>query len=395
MPEQAIGEYRMNDSYDLQRRQSDDLLLSVVMPVYNEADVLPTLLDSVTDSLVACGADYEIIFVNDGSSDASERILDSFAAGEDRVRVIHLARNFGHQAAVQAGLAHARGDAVVLMDSDMQDAPEAIPRFLERWRAGYDVVYALRTDRKENPVKRFLFSAFHRLMSRMANVPIPADAGIFGLVDRRIVDRIVAMGETDRYFPGLRSWAGSRQTGIEVTRNARYDDEPRVSIFGLIRLAKTAIFSFSTFPLTVFYVIGGLAGLLFVMLGGYSIFCRLFTDLAIPGWTSHVLIGSFFGALNAMGICILGEYVVRIYDQVRDRPLYLVDRRVNAQPECEFSDKDGDYDGLFNDLLEEAAGLIDLGTIRDDALEPTSSDESPPEPVILSIGEEGEDERPF
>ena len=388
MPEQATGEYRMNDSYDLERRQSDDLLLSVVMPVYNEADVLPTLLGSVTDSLIECGTDYEIIFVNDGSSDAGGRILDTFAAGEDRIRVIHLARNFGHQAAVQAGLAHARGDAVVLMDSDMQDAPEAIPRFLERWRAGYDVVYALRTKRKENPLKRFLFSAFHRLMSRMANVPIPADAGIFGLVDRRIVERIVTMGETDRYFPGLRSWAGSRQTGIEVARNARYDDEPRVSIFGLIRLAKTAIFSFSSFPLTVFYIIGGLAGLMFVIIGGYALFCRIFTDLAIPGWTSHVLIGSFFGALNAIGICILGEYVVRIYDQVRDRPLYLVDRRVNAQPEYETSDEDDAYDGLFTDLLDEAAGLMDLGTWRDDELEPMPSDEMPPEPVIFSIVED-------
>ena len=369
------------------RRHADDVLVSVVTPVYNEAEVLPTLLDSVTASLVTCGVDYEIVFVNDGSSDASGRVLDSFAAGDQHVSVVHLARNFGHQAAVQAGLAHARGDAVVLMDSDMQDAPEAIPRFLEQWWAGYDVVYALRTDRKEHPIKRLMFSAFHRLMSRMANVPIPADAGIFGLVDRQIVDRIVAMGESDRYFPGLRSWAGSRQTGIEVARNARYDDEPRVSIFGLVRLAKTAIFSFSTFPLTVFYIIGGLAGLLFVMIGGYSLFCRLFTDLAIPGWTSHVLIGSFFGALNAIGICILGEYVVRIYDQVRGRPLYLVDRRVNTQTEYAKSDED-DYDALFDDLLDEAAGLLGLAPSTDDAFDPSSSDETSPEPVILSIGED-------
>ncbi len=382
----------MNVANAADRRHADDVLVSVVTPVYNEAEVLPALLEAVTASLGTCGVDYEIIFVNDGSADASGPVLDSFTARDEHVRVVHLARNFGHQAAVQAGLAHARGDAVVLMDSDMQDAPEAIPRFLEQWWAGYDVVYALRTDRKENPIKRFLFTAFHRLMSRMANVPIPADAGIFGLVDRRIADRIVAMAESDRYFPGLRSWAGSRQTGIEVARNARYDDEPRVSIFGLVRLAKTAIFSFSTFPLTIFYIIGGLAGLLFMAIGGYSLFCKLFTDLAIPGWTSHVLIGSFFGALNAMGICILGEYVVRIYDQVRGRPLYLVDRRVNAQAEREDSDHENDYDGLFDDLLDEAAGLLGLSTSQDFAPTPPPSEESPSEPVILSIGEEGEDE---
>jgi polyisoprenyl-phosphate glycosyltransferase len=354
----------VNDHSGISRPPCDQTLISVVLPVYNEAKVLPVLAARIAEALDACPMQYEIIFVNDGSRDGSPRVLDQLAAASDRVRVVHLSRNFGHQAAVQAGLAHARGDAIVLMDSDMQDAPEAIPRFLVEWRAGYDVVYAIRTQRKENLLKRCLFTGFHRLMSAVASVPIPTDAGIFGLIDRRVARQIVALGESDRYFPGLRSWVGFRQTGIEVERNARYDQHPRVSLQGLFRLAKTAMFSFSSFPLTIFHVIGGLAAAVFLSLGGFSIFCKLFTDQAIPGWTSHILTGSFFGALNALGISILGEYVIRIYDQVRGRPQYVVDREVNFTPAAE-PDVTPD-DAPYVELMEEAMQLLDASTIPDE-----------------------------
>lgn len=322
----------MNRPGTTDRRRGEHALVSVVLPVYNEAKVLPVLLASVLASLARAQVAYEVVFVNDGSSDDSPQVLDQLAADNEHVRVIHLSRNFGHQAAVHAGLAYTRGDAVVLMDSDMQDAPEAIEQFIEQWRDGYDVVYAIRTERKENAVKRFLFASFHRFMAEVASTHIPAEAGIFGLIDRRVAREVLAMGERDRYFPGLRSWVGFRQTGIVVPRGARYDDHARVSLVGLFRLAKTAIFSFSAFPLLTFYLIGGLAGVVFVALASFSLFCRLFTSMAIPGWTSHILTGSFFGTLNALGICILGEYVIRIYDQVRARPLYLVDRAVNVWP---------------------------------------------------------------
>lgn len=308
-----------------------ETLISVVLPVYNETCVLETLVEQLAAALGACGSDYELIFVNDGSTDDSGPLLDRMAAGNRQMRVVHLSRNFGHQAAVQAGLTHARGDAVVLMDSDLQDAPAAIPQFVAQWRAGYDVVYAVRVARKESLPKRAAFAAFHRFMARAGSVRLPADAGIFGLVDRRVAREIQALGEYDRYFPGLRSWVGFRQKGIEVERQQRYDGRPRVSLGGLCRLAKTAVFSFSTFPLRLFYLMGAGAGLTFLTLSTFAVVCKLFTHLAIPGWTSQVLIGSFFGALNSLGICILGEYVVRIYDQVRNRPLYLVSRTVNVR----------------------------------------------------------------
>jgi glycosyltransferase involved in cell wall biosynthesis len=313
----------------LHPRQAPDALLSIVLPVYNEAGVLRSLADRIERCVRDCGLRAEIVFVNDGSTDGSGDLLDLLAATRPQVRVVHLSRNFGHQAAVQAGLAHAAGDAVVLMDSDLQDAPEAIPGFVQRWRQGADVVYAIRKQRKEAWGKRVLFGLFYRLMHAASGKGLPLDAGNFSLMDRRVVRQILALREYDRYLPGLRAWVGFRQEGMPVERLARYDQRPRVSFRGLVRLAKTAVFSFSTLPLAVFYGIGYAALAVFLGLAGFSLFCKLFTDLAVPGWTSHILSASFFGALNALGICILGEYVIRIYDQVRGRPIYLVQRTVN------------------------------------------------------------------
>jgi dolichol-phosphate mannosyltransferase len=338
------------------------VLVSAVLPVYNEVAVLAELFGRVQTAIDESGARQEIIFVNDGSTDGGGEVLDNLAASYPQVQVVHLSRNFGHQAAIHAGLAHATGDVVLLMDSDMQDAPEALGRFLLQWQAGYDVVYAVRSSRQEAWWKRMLFAGFHRALSRVSNTPIPVDAGNFSLMDARVVQQILELGERDRYLPGLRSWVGFRQKGIEVRRAARYDGNPRVSLLGLFRLAKTAVFSFSTFPLAVFSVIGYLALAVFVGLSGFALFCRLFTELAVPGWTSHVLIGSFFGAVNALGISILGEYVVRIYDQVRQRPMYLVDRNVShATAECVSAPRStvDDYGSRYERLLDETDELLE------------------------------------
>ncbi|MEX2111634.1 MAG: glycosyltransferase family 2 protein [Pirellulales bacterium] len=313
----------------MQRSAPRDITISVVLPVYNEQAILPELYRRVRDAVAFTGARAEIIFVNDGSYDDTPGVLDQLAAECPQVRVLHLSRNFGHQPAVQAGLAHAGGDVVLLMDSDMQDAPEALPRFLIEWLAGYDVVYAVRSHRQEFWIKRFLFAIFHRLLAAISDTPIPIDAGNFSLIDARVVREIVRLGERDRYLPGLRSWVGYRQKGVEVRRQARYDGKPRVSLRGLFRLAKTAIFSFSTFPLFLFSLIGYSALAVFLGLSGFSLFCKLFTSMAIPGWTSMLLESSFFGALNALGISMLGAYVARIYDEVRGRPVYLIERAVN------------------------------------------------------------------
>jgi dolichol-phosphate mannosyltransferase len=307
-----------------------EAFVSVVLPVYNEARVLPELVERLSAALSSCGCRYEVIFVNDGSRDDSSAVLDDLAARDPFVRVLHFSRNFGHQAAVQAGLLQADGDVVAVMDADLQDDPDALPRLLEQWAAGYDVVYVIRTARKENPLKRFLFAAFYRVLNLVSEIPMPMDAGNFGLVDRRVAQEIARLPDRDRYYSGLRRWVGFSQVGVVVERGARYDGQPRVSLRGLWQLAKTALFSFSALPLTIFYTIAGLSFLLFAGLAGFTLYHKLFTGLAVSGWTSILMTVCFFGSLNALGIAILGEYVWRIYNQVRARPLFMVQRRVNC-----------------------------------------------------------------
>jgi dolichol-phosphate mannosyltransferase len=316
-------------------------LISVVVPVYNEAEVLCELRQRIAGSLAERPCRHEVIFVNDGSCDGSDRILDELAAADPAVCVVHLARNFGQQAAVQAGLLHARGDAVLVMDADLQDDPASLPAFLDEWHKGHDIVYALRKGRKENFVKRFLFTTFYRVLNRIASTPIPRDAGNFCLMDRRVADHVAHLPDYDRYFPGLRSWVGFRQKGIEVERAARYDDHPRVSMMDLFRLAKTAVFSFSRVPLSLFYALSAVAFTLCLGLSVFALVHRFATGRAIPGWTSLLITSSFFGSLNTLGIAVLGEYVMRIYDQVRNRPLFLVARTVNLDERAALEPLDG------------------------------------------------------
>lgn len=313
-----------------------DGLVSIVLPVFNEAEILNDLTAQVRGVMETTGQPFEIVYINDGSSDGSSDILDALAADDRRIVVVHLSRNFGHQAAVHAGLSQARGAAVIVMDSDLQDTPQAIPDFLEQWKSGYDVVYAERFNRKEAAWKRLLFYGFYRVLNLIAETRIPQDAGNFGLLDRRVVDTLLSLPESDRYFPGLRSWVGFRQTGIPVERAARYDDNARVSLAGLFRLAKTAIFGFSSFPLALFSIIAALSSLVCLTSTGFVLWHKAVTGLAIPGWASVIITASFFGTLNALGISVLGEYVIRIYNEVRQRPVHLVERTVNAStPQAE------------------------------------------------------------
>ena len=393
----------MRMQYDLYEFQDNccerpplaDSLISIVLPVYNEAAVIRTLVEELTRVIANCSTNAEIIFVNDGSSDGTAELLDQLAAERHDIRVVHFSRNFGHQAAVHAGLAHASGDALVLMDSDMQDAPEAIERFLAKWQEGYDVVYAIRVRRKE------------RLAEAVHFCSVPSIAGGCGnhahssrrrkLWTNRRPHRKAHPG-VDRarsLFARFRSWVGFRQTGVEVERNARYDAHPRVSVSGLWRLAKTAIFSFSTLPLSIFYTIGYAALGLFLALTVACVYVRLFTDLAIPGWTSYILSASFFGALNALGIGMLGEYVVRIYDQVRGRPLYLVDRVVEhnrdliAPPTVKDVDQ---WDDTYRELLEESSTLLNMVRAGRSAVD-FSEDENSAELLKLAVTETGQPDK--
>ena len=312
-----------------QRIDRSNKTISLVLPVFNEVAVLSELTELLQNTLAESDYKFEIVFVNDGSIDGSAELLDQIGGEYSNVRVIHFSRNFGHQSALQAGLTAARGDAVVIMDSDLQDSTDAIPEFIKKWEAGYQVVYAIREKRKENILKRVLFYGFYRLLKAVSAQDIPCDAGNFGLIDRRVANHIVHLPEQSRFYPGLRHWVGFTQCGVQVERHERHDGQPRVSFWGLLELARTAVFSFSTLPLMVFYGVAIVSMVVCMGLTGYSLYHKAFTDLAIPGWASGVITASFFGTLNALGIAVLGEYVVRIFDQVRARPQFIIERTVN------------------------------------------------------------------
>ena len=306
------------------KRKPDSSVVTVVAPFLNEAAIIESLVAELRGQLGRIGYRWNMVLVNDGSTDQTPEILDRLAADDARIQVVHLSRNFGHPSAVQAGLAHAGGDAVVLMDGDGQDCPTAIPQMVELWENGNHVVYAIRFGRKENPFKRILFYAFYRLLHCMTSTPIPQDAGNFSLMDRTVVDHLLRLPESDRYLPGLRSWLGFRQVAIPVERRARHDRTPRVSFLGLVSLAKTALFGFSRVPLLTFYWMSILSAIVSVGCISFGFYHKLVTGLAVPGWASITSVSAFFGAINSLGIAILGDYVARIYEQVRGRPTYIV-----------------------------------------------------------------------
>lgn len=349
----------------MSRPRIEDSTISVVMPLLNEVAVIRQVVQQVTESLERKGCQWRVVLVNDGSTDGSDVVLDEMAAADQRVTVLHLSRNFGHQAAVHAGLSHSNGDAVILMDSDAQDDPTALSSMIDRWIEGYDVVYAVRFGRKENILKRAAFSAFHRLMEAMASVDVPRDAGNFGLMDARVVAEVVALGETDRYFPGLRSWVGFRQCALPVERLKRHDDTPRVSLKGLISLAKTAMFSFSRVPLLAFYGLAAFSAAFGCLCIGWALWHKLVTGEAIPGWASITSVSAFFGAINALGIAILGEYVARIYDQVRNRPSYVVNETRNV-PSVASSHSNDEEQQLLDeiDLLRQELDQLRTGASK-------------------------------
>lgn len=329
--------------------------ISVVLPVLNEQAILTSIVAKISDALSNAICRWNIVLVNDGSTDASGAIMDRLAEHDSRIQVLHLARNFGHQAAVHAGICHANGDAVIVMDSDGQDAPETLSRMIDHWLDGDDVVYAVRYGRKESFSKRLLFSAFYRILSSMASIQIPRNAGNFGLMDRVIVDQIRLLRETDRYLPGLRCWVGYRQRALPVERLARHDAEPRVSLKGLISLAKTALFSFSRVPLHSFYAISTLCICTALVCFIVSAFSSIYASAQFAAWTGIVGAIAFFASINTLGIAILGEYIARIYDQVRNRPMYIIARSVNTQHE--FDESIHGREGALPQLLSQIEEL--------------------------------------
>jgi glycosyltransferase involved in cell wall biosynthesis len=303
--------------------------LSIVIPVYNSARIFPDLYQRLTAVLESAVPSYEVVAVVDGCRDESFRVIREVALRDPRIKVLEFSRNFGHQAAVTAGLEHASGDIVGIMDDDLEDPPEVLPRLLGRMAEGYDVVYGVRRRRKRSPLHRFLYHAFYRVLGHMTDISMPADAGDFCVMRRCVVDVLNAMPENNRYLRGMRSWVGFRQTGVEYDRGERSSGESGYSLSKYFALASTAIFSFSYKPLQYVSMAGTIVAFTSFVAAVYVVFVKLTGRLPnVPGWVSLLVAVLLLSGVQLISVGILGQYLMRVYDEVKKRPTYVIRRAV-------------------------------------------------------------------
>jgi dolichol-phosphate mannosyltransferase len=306
-------------------------MISVVIPIYDEEELVDELHRRLAAAMDRLGRSWEVVYVNDGSRDRSLDLLLDLQATDPRVVVADLSRNWGHQPALTAGLSLARGGAVVLMDGDLQDPPEAIPAMVAAWERGAKVVVAERRSRAERGLRGWLFPAFYRVLGFLSDYPIPLNAGVFGLLDRQAVDAINRLAESNRYLPGLRAWVGFPTEVITYDRAGRAAGEPKQGFWRLTRYALDAIFSFSYKPLRLAFFAGLLTAVLAVLYGATLVTLRLmglgmFGLPVVDGYTSTIVSILFLGGVQLVSVGLLGEYIGRIYDEVKRRPLYLIHR---------------------------------------------------------------------
>jgi dolichol-phosphate mannosyltransferase len=306
-------------------------LVSLVVPVFNESAVIGAFYERATRAMQALEEmDYEIIFIDDGSRDDSFQQLSAFAAADRHIRVLKFSRNFGHQIAISAGIDHASGDCVTVIDADLQDPPEVIAEMIAQFRRGFDVVYGVRSDRAgETKIKLATASMFYRLLGRLTNIHIPANVGDFRLMSRRVVDQLKQLREKDRFVRGLVSWVGFKQTGISYKRDARYAGETKYPFRKMLKFSFDGITSFSTLPLKLATWIGSAAAILAV---AYlvSVFVQKAMGYTVEGWATIMVAMLFMGSVQLICLGIIGEYLGRIFNEVKPRPMYVIEEQVSS-----------------------------------------------------------------
>lgn len=303
--------------------------LSIIVPVYDETECLHELIKRTGAALSSTGLSWELVLVNDGSGLDCSSLLSKFASDDPRVKIVVLSRNFGHQAAITAGLNYVKSDATIVMDADLEDPPELIPQFVKEWESGADVVIGRRTSRQDRGVRGFLFKLFHALIKHIADSDVGAESGVFGLMTDRAVRVMLTFGETNRFFPGLRSYLGFTTKIICYDRQTRYSGKPKQSISRLLKYAMDAVFGFSYKPLRLTLILGlivffpacGYAALLFVQ--------RLLNIDVVKGFTTTAVAVLVLGSVQLISVGIIGEYIGRIYDEVKRRPMYIVKDLIN------------------------------------------------------------------
>jgi polyisoprenyl-phosphate glycosyltransferase len=345
------------------------MLISLVIPTYNEEQIIDKLVDEIEAQMNGLGQPWEAVLVDDGSTDQTRPLLLERLRRNNRLTVLQLSRNWGHQAAISAGLAHARGDAVIVMDGDLQDPPSIIPQMVEAWASGARVVVAQRRSRNDGWLSNLLFRSFYFVLGQVSDFPIPLNAGIFGLLDRQAVNAVVQLNERNRYLPGLRAWIGFPTKVVFYDRPARASGTPRQGFTKLVRYAFDAIFSFSYKPLR-FSLVMGMATAIFAMVFAVVLVSARIRGVGILGgpmvigYTSTIVSILFLGGIELIGIGILGEYLGRIYDEVKRRPLYLVQKVYGAENIDDCGSRIADLGTDLNATKESGSGESQSGTRR-------------------------------
>ncbi|MCX7748581.1 MAG: glycosyltransferase family 2 protein [Clostridia bacterium] len=304
---------------------SDKAVISIVVAAYNEEEVILESYKRLKKVMDSINEPYEIIFVNDGSRDKTAVILNEMCVMDKNCKLIDFSRNFGQQVAITAGMDHSEGDAIVVIDADLQDPPEVIPKMIEKWREGYDVVYGKRAERKgESVFKKITAAVFYRFLRKMTDVEIPVDTGDFRLIDRKVCDALKSINEKNRYVRGLISWLGFRQTGVEFVRDKRFAGETKYPLKRMIKFAFDAITSFSYKPLKLATYLGTTVSVLSFLYLLVVLYQRIFTNQVQPGWASTLAVNLVFNGIVLIILGVIGEYIGRIYDEAKGRPLYII-----------------------------------------------------------------------
>jgi dolichol-phosphate mannosyltransferase len=313
-------------------QMTENIVCSVVIPVYNEELVVYETYNRLKAVMDSLNRPYELVFVNDGSMDNTAAILKSICESDQNARMVDFSRNFGHQLAITAGMDYAVGDAIVIIDADLQDPPEVIPQMLEKWSEGYDVVYGKRLKRQgETLFKKWTAKLFYRFLKSMTTEELPLDAGDFRLIDRKVCDALKSVNERSRYIRGIISWLGFRQTYVEYVRDKRFAGETKYPLKKMIHFALDAITSFSYKPLKLASYFGSFLSALSFLYLLVVIYQRLFTRTTITGWASTLAVSLFFNGIVLIILGIIGEYIGRIYDEAKGRPLYIVRETKNIK----------------------------------------------------------------
>ena len=304
--------------------------ITIVIPIYNSSQFLDKTLKAVDDQKNISNWDLELVLVEDGSPDNSFEVIEKLSHNYNYIKAVKLSRNFGHQIAVKTGLSYATGDYIAIIDDDLQDPPSLLPRFFQELDKGYEVAYGVRKKRKENEVKKLAYTSFYRLLNSISDTKIPLDSGDFCVMTKNVKDKMLSLNEQNPYLRGIRAWIGYKQIGVEYERSGRIEGESGYSLKKLIKIAKDGIFSFSSLPLQIISLLGNIGLFISCIFTIFTIIRYFNNKIEVAGYTTLIIMLMFFNSILLISLGIIGEYIYRIYNEVRNRPYTIIEKTLNT-----------------------------------------------------------------